>query len=79
MIDRIVSLGINGWLDPIPVPQVPRFHDELREHLRTEESIYREIRESKELPDELSGRIEQELNRFKGSFNVQEERSLVAT
>ena len=36
--EQVVAIyaGINGYLDTIPVPQVPRFHDELREHLRTE-------------------------------------------
>jgi F-type H+-transporting ATPase subunit alpha len=78
--EQVVAIfaGTRGYLDDIPTEQVPRFHDELREHLRTEESIYRELREGKELPDELAGRIEQELERFKRSFNVQEERSLVA-
>ena len=39
--EQVVAIyaGINGWLDKIPVAQVPRFHDELREHLRTEGSI----------------------------------------
>src|SRR5205814_5304822 len=46
--------GINGFLDDIPVPEVPRFHDELREHLRSEGSIYKEIREAGDLPDELA-------------------------
>jgi F-type H+-transporting ATPase subunit alpha len=78
--EQVVAIfaGTRGYLDDIPTEQVPRFHDELREHLRTEESIYRELREGKELPDDLAGRIEQELEKFKRSFNVQEERSLVA-
>jgi F-type H+-transporting ATPase subunit alpha len=78
--EQVVAIfaGTRGYLDDIPTDQVPRFHDELREHLRTEESVYRELREGKELPDDLAGRIEQELEKFKRSFNVQEERSLVA-
>ena len=60
-----------------PTAQVPRFHDELREHLRTEGSIYQEIKESKELPDELAQRIDKELEKFKNGFNVESE-SLVA-
>jgi F-type H+/Na+-transporting ATPase subunit alpha len=78
--EQVVAIfaGTRGYLDDIPTEQVPRFHDELREHLRTEESIYRELREGKELPDDLAGRVEQELEKFKRSFNVQEERSLVA-
>jgi F-type H+/Na+-transporting ATPase subunit alpha len=70
--------GINGYLDDIPSEQVPRFQEELREHLRTEESVYKEIRESGDLPDELAERLKAELERFKKSFNVEEERSLVA-
>ena len=35
---RSVALyaGVNGFLDDIPVDQVPRFQDELREHMRAE-------------------------------------------
>ena len=34
--EQVVALyaGINGHLDEVPVAQVPRFQDELREHLR---------------------------------------------
>jgi F-type H+-transporting ATPase subunit alpha len=77
--EQVVAIfaGTRGYLDDIPTEQVPRFHDELREHLRTDESIYREIREGRELPEELTTRIEQELERFKRSFNVEQERALV--
>src|SRR5262249_49654072 len=47
-----IHAGNEGYLDDIPAPQVSRFQDELREHLRTEESIYRQIRETGDLPDE---------------------------
>ena len=38
MEEQVVAIyaGINGYLDDIPTPQVPRFQDELREHLRAE-------------------------------------------
>jgi F-type H+-transporting ATPase subunit alpha len=76
--EQVVAIfaGTRGYLDDIPTEQVPRFQDELREHLRTDESIYSDIREGKELPDELAQRIEQELEKFKRGFNVQEERAL---
>ena len=37
--EQVVAIfaGINGYLDEMPTPQVPRFQDELREHMRTEE------------------------------------------
>ena len=77
--EQVVAIyaGVNGYLDDIPTEHVPRFHDELREHLRTEESVLREIREGKDLPDELAQRLTEQIERFKGGFNVGEERSLV--
>jgi F-type H+-transporting ATPase subunit alpha len=68
-----IYAGNQGYLDDIPTPQVTRFQDELREHLRAEESIYREIRDTGDLPDELAERLSGEIEKFKNSFNVEEE------
>jgi F-type H+/Na+-transporting ATPase subunit alpha len=68
-----VFAGVNGYLDEIPTADVPRYLEELRDHLRAEESVLEEIRESKELPDELSDRLEQELQRFGKMFKSSEE------
>ncbi len=80
MEEQVAALyaGINGFLDKIPVPQVPRFQDELREHLRTEGSVLREIRESGDLSDEAAEKLDAELKKFAQMFNVEEETSLVA-
>jgi F-type H+/Na+-transporting ATPase subunit alpha len=80
MEEQVVALyaGVNGFLDEIPVPQVPRFQDELREHMRTEGSVLKEIRESGDLSDETAEKLDGELQKFKQGFNVQEETSLVA-
>jgi F-type H+/Na+-transporting ATPase subunit alpha len=80
MEEQVVALyaGVNGFLDDIPVPQVPRFQEELREYMRTEAKILEEIRDTGDLPDELTERLEAELKKFKQSFSVQEETSLVA-
>ncbi|MGH3133615.1 MAG: F0F1 ATP synthase subunit alpha [Gaiellaceae bacterium] len=72
-----IYAGVNGYLDTIPVPQVPRFHEELREHLRTEGSILASIRESGDLIEETEEKLKAELDRFLGVFNVEEERALV--
>jgi F-type H+-transporting ATPase subunit alpha len=79
MEEQVVALyaGVNGHLDSIPVSQVPRFQDELREHLRAEGSILKEIRESGDLSDELTAKLEAELKKFLQGFNVQEEAALV--
>src|SRR5436853_5099893 len=54
MEEQVVALyaGVNGHLDDIPVPQVPRFQEELREHLRAEGSVLKQIQEKKELTEE---------------------------
>src|ERR671937_1447427 len=49
--------GTEGYLDDIPADQVQRFQDELREHLRTEGSVYKAIREQKELSDEIQEKL----------------------
>jgi F-type H+-transporting ATPase subunit alpha len=79
MEEQVVAIyaGINGYLDPIPPAQVPRYQDELREHLRTEGTIYKEIAETKDLGDDLTKRLEAELERFAKSFNIQQDSGLV--
>jgi F-type H+-transporting ATPase subunit alpha len=72
-----IYAGAQGFLDEIPTPQVPRFHDELREHLRAEGSVLAELRDSGELSDELAERLEGEIKKFLNAFNVEEEASLV--
>jgi F-type H+-transporting ATPase subunit alpha len=78
--EQVVAIfaGVNGYLDDIPTDQVPRFHEELREHLRTDGSVYEAIRETKDLPDDVAERLGQEIEKFKQAFNVEEDRSLVA-
>ena len=78
--EQVVALyaGINGYLDDIPTAQVSRFQDELREFMRAEESVYKEIRETGDLGDELSERLNAQIEKFKGTFAVKEEESLVA-
>jgi F-type H+/Na+-transporting ATPase subunit alpha len=78
MEEQVVAIyaGINGFLDDIPVQDVPRFQDELRESLRTEGSIYKEIGESGDLPDELAERLSADIEKFKQGFNVSEEPAL---
>jgi len=76
--EQVIAIyaGIHGWLDEVPVPQVPRFHDELREHLRAEGSVLAAIRESGELGEDDEGKLKAELERFGGSFAVEEEKGL---
>jgi F-type H+-transporting ATPase subunit alpha len=78
--EQVVALyaGINGWLDDIPVPQVPRFQDELRESLRAEGTVYKAIDETKDLSDDVGEKLDAELEKFKKSFNIEEDKGLIA-
>src|SRR4051812_43617473 len=71
-----IYAGNEGYIDDVPSPQVQRFQDELREHLRAEESIYKQIRETGDLPDELAQQLNGEIEKFKNAFNVEEEGTL---
>ena len=68
-----VYAGVNGYLDEIPVADVPRYLEELREQLRAEESILKQISESGELPDELAEKLNQQLESFAKLFKPSEE------
>ena len=72
-----IFTGIHGYLADVPTAQVPRFQDELREYLRTEGTVYAEIRDAGDLGDDLEERLRAQIDRFKATFNVQEEASLV--
>jgi len=65
-----VFAGVNGYIDEIPTADVPRYLEELRDHLRADETILKELRETKELPDELSERLDRELQRFGKMFKT---------
>ncbi len=79
MEEQVLALyaGVNGYLDPVPVAQVPRFQDELREYMRSEGAILKEIRETGDLPDETAAKLDEELKKFQRNFNVEEEKALV--
>ena len=72
-----IYAGNEGYLDDIPTPQVSRFQDELREHLRAEESIYKQVRETGDLPDELAQQLNGEIEKFKKAFNVETEDAVI--
>ena len=77
--EQVVALyaGVNGYLDDIPVNNVPRFVEELVEHLRAEGTILEEIRESGDLSDEVATRLGEETKKVLESFHVEEADSLV--
>jgi F-type H+/Na+-transporting ATPase subunit alpha len=67
-----IWVAVNGYLDEVPADQVPRFQEELREHLRTEGEIYKTIRESGDLGGDLEEKLKAAVEKFQGSCAVQE-------
>jgi len=55
---------------------VPRFHEEVREHLRADGDVLPSIRESGDLSDETEEKLKAELERFLHGFNIEEEKGL---
>jgi F-type H+/Na+-transporting ATPase subunit alpha len=78
--EQVVAIyaGVNGYLDSIPVGDVPRFLQELRDHVRAEETILKEIREKGDLSDELQERLDKELDRFVNGFKTSEDEPAAA-
>ncbi|MEZ5099366.1 MAG: F0F1 ATP synthase subunit alpha [Thermoleophilia bacterium] len=70
--EQVVAIfaGINGYTDDLPTADVPRFHDELRETLRADGSIYAQIRESRDLSDELQEKLRAEIGKVRDRFNA---------
>jgi F-type H+/Na+-transporting ATPase subunit alpha len=75
MEEQVVAIytGIHGYLDDIPTEQVPRFQDELREYLRTDGELYKSIRETGDLPDDVAEKLNEAIEHFKQSFAVHDE------
>jgi F-type H+-transporting ATPase subunit alpha len=68
-----VYAGVNGYLDEIPVADVPRFLREMRDQLRAEGGVLEQIAETKDLSDELAEKLKAELDRFVKNFKPSEE------
>jgi F-type H+-transporting ATPase subunit alpha len=68
----------NGYLDDVPVAQVPRFHAELRESLRAEGSVLKTMIETGDLSDETLEALKKAVDGFKEGFFIEEERGLAA-
>src|ERR687891_415735 len=59
---------VGGAAQQKAMPQVPRFHQELREHLRTEESVLKSIREDAEVTEGTEEKLKSELDKFLKAF-----------
>jgi F-type H+-transporting ATPase subunit alpha len=73
-----IFLGTQGHLDSVPVEDVGRFESEFLEHLRRdEEGVLAEIRDTGEMSDDNSERLDQAVNEFKKQFSASDGSSVV--
>ena len=73
MEEQVVALfaANETYLDDIPVSDVARFQEELREHLRAEGTVYTSIRESGDITEQTDKKLREEIEKFKRGFNVE--------
>jgi F-type H+-transporting ATPase subunit alpha len=70
----IIWAVTNGKLDDIPVSDVKRFENELREYMREQHSdLLDELRTEGVLTDEREDKLEQAVDKFKESFSPSED------
>jgi F-type H+-transporting ATPase subunit alpha len=73
-----IFLGTQGHLDSVPVEDVGRFETELLDHIRASDSeILNQIRETKQLSDEVADKLTDVINQFKKGFATTDGSSVV--
>ncbi len=69
----VISAGVQGLVDDLPVEDLRRFERELLQFVRTERpEVLKEIKEKEELTEELQKRLSQTIQEFKKIFAVSE-------
>jgi F-type H+-transporting ATPase subunit alpha len=71
VIDQVISVyaGSTGLLDDVELKAVPEFEKQMHEYLkRNNEEMVAELRDKKELDDDLKQRLTEAISKFKESF-----------
>jgi F-type H+-transporting ATPase subunit alpha len=63
----IIYAGVNGLLDPIPVDKITKWEAEFREHLKTQDTLLKEIAKGVVTP-ELEANIKKVVEDHVSSF-----------
>ncbi|MEV4315827.1 F0F1 ATP synthase subunit alpha [Actinocrispum sp. NPDC049592] len=80
--EQVISIfiGTRGYADSVPVEDVRRFERELIDHIRRQHGgILQEIRDTKDLSDELIDRLGEVVDKFKEQFTASDGSSVVDT
>jgi F-type H+-transporting ATPase subunit alpha len=65
----VINAGVNGYLDPIPLPRVRAFEDGLLAALRTRHAdILDDIRETRDLGDATTAKLKGAVEAFVKTF-----------
>ncbi len=66
-----IYVGTNGWVDAIPVEKVRLYLKELHSFVESKQAgLLKEIKEKKELTEDLKKKIDSVLNEFQGAFSA---------
>jgi F-type H+-transporting ATPase subunit alpha len=70
MEEQVVTIyaGVNGYLDTLPVSKVREFENGLLARLRAEETILEAIRTSRDLSDDVAGKLKTTVEAFAKTF-----------
>jgi F-type H+/Na+-transporting ATPase subunit alpha len=73
-----IFLGTKGHLDSVPSEDVQRFEAEFLEHVKaSHEDVFKDIRETKKLPEEAEEKLTKLVNDFKKGFGTTDGSSVV--
>jgi len=74
----IIWATTNGYVDDLPVEEVSRFNDGLREYLRGERAVLEAMRSSGDLASDTEEALKKTVEEFKQGFQVQQPETVAA-
>ena len=74
----IIWATTNGYVDDLPVEEVARFNDGLREYLRGERGVLEAMRSSGDLASDTEEALKKTVEEFKQGFQVQQPETVAA-
>jgi F-type H+/Na+-transporting ATPase subunit alpha len=74
----IIWATTNGYVDDLPVEEVARFNDGLREYLRGERAVLEAMRSSGDLASDTEEALKKTVEEFKQGFQVQQPETVAA-
>ena len=68
----VIYASTNGYVDKLPMDALARYEEELYQFVESRHGdLFAELREKKQITDELEGRLEKILEEFQGTFTLE--------